>query len=598
MSRVLGDTPGELGVTSHDRAVAVLRALIKAGMREVVLAPGSRSAPLALAAHAAEIAGALRLHVRIDERTAGFLALGLAIGSRRPVAVVTTSGTAVGNLVPAVMEAHHSGRPLVVISADRPAELRGTGANQTTWQTGIFGRFAPCVDLAATLGPDATADAVTHVMGPESPRGPVHLNVQFDSPLLPKPGMPWWSAARSASTPESTQTGEGVQVTHRPPTPNPGGPFTAYRDVGRRPTLERGPRTVVVAGDEAGPAARALAEAGGWPLLAEPTSGARVGDHAIRAYRILLGGPLATEIERVIVVGHPTLSRPQTALLTRGDVELIAIRGPGGVATDPAGRAAVVDVVPEVTAEGASDPAEVAWLLKWRALDTQVCQGLDALVEALPELDALQVAAVVGRAETEGAESATLFVGSSNPIRDLDLMLPVGRVGGRRFVVANRGLAGIDGSVSTAIGVALTRPPRDGGRSVALLGDVTFLHDTTGLAIGPHEPRPDLTVIVVNDNGGSIFSLLEQGSPEYAASFERVFATPHGVDLSALCQAGGTAYRCVRTRAELAAALADPSPGLRVVEARVSRDARRATAVAIAALSRIGEDDPMSGASP
>ena len=177
-------------------------------------------------------------------------------------------------------------------------------------------------------------------------------------------------------------------------------------------------------------------------------------------------------------------------------------------------------------------------------------------------------------------------------------MLPVGRVGGRRFVVANRGLAGIDGSVSTAIGVALTRPPRDGGRSVALLGDVTFLHDTTGLAIGPHEPRPDLTVIVVNDNGGSIFSLLEQGSPEYAASFERVFATPHGVDLSALCQAGGTAYRCVRTRAELAAALADPSPGLRVVEARVSRDARRATAVAIAALSRIGEDDPMSGASP
>ena len=177
------------------QAVVLVRALLAAGVRDVVLAPGSRSAPLALALFAADAAGDVRLHVRIDERSAGFLALGLTIGSGRPVAVVTTSGTAVGNLLPAVMEAYHSGRRLVVVSADRPASMRGTAANQTTWQTGIFGRFAETVDLQASAAADGVGDTVAAAVAAAVGRaGPSHLNVQFDTPLLPDPGMPWWSS--------------------------------------------------------------------------------------------------------------------------------------------------------------------------------------------------------------------------------------------------------------------------------------------------------------------------------------------------------------------------------------------------------------------
>jgi 2-succinyl-5-enolpyruvyl-6-hydroxy-3-cyclohexene-1-carboxylate synthase len=186
-------------VTSPERAEQVLRALQAGGVREVVLAPGSRSSPLALALYAADAAGDLRLHVRLDERSAGFLAVGLSIGSRQPVAVVTTSGTAVGNLLPAVMEAHHSGRRVVVVSADRPAALRGTGANQTTWQAGIFGRFAPCWDLAADADPAEVTRAVAQAL---ASAGPSQLNVQFEAPLVPAPRQPWWPDRAPAGSPD------------------------------------------------------------------------------------------------------------------------------------------------------------------------------------------------------------------------------------------------------------------------------------------------------------------------------------------------------------------------------------------------------------
>jgi 2-succinyl-5-enolpyruvyl-6-hydroxy-3-cyclohexene-1-carboxylate synthase len=538
------------------QAVVLLRALLDAGVRDVVLCPGSRSAPLALALYAADAAGDLRLHVRIDERSAGFLALGLTIGSGRPVAVVTTSGTAVGNLLPAVMEAYHGGRRLIVVSADRPAAMRGTAANQTTWQTGIFGRFAESVDLAV----GALADEVSVAVGEAVGRiGPSHLNVQFDTPLLPEPGMPWWPAS---------QPGGGLRldpVSCLPP-----------RVVG--PALSRGPLTVVVAGDDAGPGARVLAESAGWPLLAEPTSGARAGEHAIRCYRLLLGSTLGAQIERVVVVGHPTLSRPVAGLLARHTVELLAVAPPSGHVTTPEHRAQVLSAVPAAP-ESPPSAAEIAWLAAWRGMDAEVSARLDQLVEALPELDALQVAQVVGEAVTPGT---ALIVGSSNPVRDLDLMLVPYVPRGRRRIVGNRGLAGIDGLVSTAIGVDLGRAGAP--RSLALLGDLSFLHDSNGLLLGPDEPRPDLTVVVVNDDGGSIFTLLEQGGPEYSAGFERVFATPHHADLEAVCRGAGTAYRLAATREELRAAIADPAPGLRVVEVRASRAHRRATAAAIAAL--------------
>ncbi len=557
-----------------------------------MLAPGSRSAPLALAGYAADAAGELRLHVRIDERSAGFLALGLSMGSRRPVAVVTTSGTAVGNLLPAVMEAHHSARRVVVVSADRPAALRGTGANQTTWQAGLFGRFAPCWDLPS----DEPAEAIeTAVAAALAEPGPSQLNVQFAPPLVPAAGLPWWPAGEP--TTPAAAAADHLEASDRSGPPDRGDP--PGHDHGRAApvTLAHRPKTVVVAGDDAGPQARAFAEAHGLPLLAEPTSGARAGEHAIGTYRLLLGASdtgsasdtdgagtshpstLAGQIERVIVTGHPTLSRPVTTLLSRTDIEVYSVRSPAtGLATDPGRCARVLDELPQIEPPASAD----GWLAAWRAADAQLLARLAGYLDELPELHALQVAAEVDAALGSGQ---TLVVGSSNPVRDLDLVMAPGPPGQRRSVVGNRGLAGIDGLVSTAVGVALGRPHAPG--TLALIGDLAFLHDTNGLLLGPDEPRPDLTIVVVNDDGGSIFALLEQGAPEYAAAFERVFATPHGTDLAARCAATGTAYQRVTTRTQLRAALTDPvgrSPGIRIVEAPVGRADRRAAAADLAGL--------------
>ena len=588
-------------ITSAARAIHVLRGLLAAGVREVVLSPGSRSAPLALALHAADAAGDVRLHVRLDERSAGFLALGLAVGSRSPVAVVMTSGTAVGNLLPAVMEAHHAGRPLIVVSADRPASLRATGANQTTWQDGIFGVFAPTVDVAVDASHDAVSQAVTQA---GLRLRPSHLNVQFDAPLLPDPGMPWWPGPLDPVDPLDPSSAAAL-----------GGSPKEVPHGAEAVTLAAGPRTVVLAGDDAGSAARILAESAGLPLLAEPTSGSRAGDHAIRTYRLLLGTALGAAIERVIVIGHPTLSRPVTALLSRLDIALYAVRTRTGVATDPARRAIILDVppalassltqgsalalMPALTPAMAPD-ADAEWLAAWQAADAALADRVDSHVDALPDLHALHVAAEVSAALSPGQ---SLVVGSSNPIRDLDLMLLPYRPREHRLVVANRGLAGIDGTVSTAIGVALGRAgripppgrgippsPEDGGiprpgRSLAVMGDLTFLHDSGGLLIGPDEPRPDLTIVVVNDDGGSIFALLEQGAPDYAAAFERVFATPVHADLQALAGASHTAYRRVESRVELREALSETATGPLVIEARVGRADRRETAAALGALA-------------
>jgi len=543
-------------VRSPERAARLVAALVAGGVHDVVLAPGSRSAALALVLYATDAAGDLRLHVRIDERTAGFLALGLSIGARAPVAVVTTSGTAVGNLLPAVMEASHSGRRLVVLAADRPAAMRGSGANQTTRQDGLFGVFAPCFDLAVDVG-DTDLDAAVAIACRRE--GPTHLNVQLEEPLLPD--LPAWVGSPRVASPPS-----------RLPNHRDG------RGAGAE-VLPRGPRTVVVAGDESGSAARILAERAGWPLLAEPTSGARVGANAIRTYRLLLGGPLGAQVERVVVLGHPTLSRPVTSLISRTDLEVLAAPGPGGVVTDPGHSARHLGHVPTID-DGPPTDTDRQWLSAWQEQDAALSRRVDALVDALPELDALHVAREVAATVTG---HATLVVGSSNTVRDLDLMTTPYPPHEHRFVVGNRGLAGIDGTVSTAVGVALGRPASS--RSLAAVGDLTFLHDANGLVLGPDEPRPNLTLVVTNDDGGSIFATLEQGSPPYAAGFERVFGTPHGTDLEALCAASHTAYRRVASVADLRAALSEQPTGIRVLEARVDRSRRRATAEALAALT-------------
>jgi 2-succinyl-5-enolpyruvyl-6-hydroxy-3-cyclohexene-1-carboxylate synthase len=566
-------------------ATVLVDELVRGGVTDLVLSPGSRSAALALAAHAADSDGRLRLHTRVDERSAGFLALGIARTSHRPVAVVTTSGTAVANLHPAVLEAAHSGMPLVVLTADRPARLRGTGANQTTDQVRIFGgAVRQSLDLApAYPGTDVAerrqvtgwraqaARALAAARGRLHDRpGPVHLNVQLEEPLVPEPLDGW-----------STDVGGRP---HGSPWSLPADPAVAQPE-----PVSAASRTVVVAGDDAGPPARILAEAGGWPLLAEPTSGSRTGANVIRSYRLLLDDEtLGGAVEQVVVFGHPTLSRPVSRLLARDDVEIVVVRSPAGW-TDAGHRGyRFVGAVRVDGARWSADPPEgpdaapprSPWLDRWLERDAAVGRALDKLLAAQDGLTPHAVAGAVSAALPPGG---LLFVGASNPVRDLDLMVAPYRVGDRRMVVGNRGLAGIDGSVSSAIGAALGRPHST--RAFALLGDVTFLHDSNGLVLGPDEVTPDLTIVVVNDDGGSIFASLEPGAASYAASFERLFGTPHGVDLAALCAATRTPHWRVQSVPELRHALGSPAGGIEVVEAAVRRDNRRDLDAAIRALT-------------
>lgn len=541
--------------TAADLGAALVGWLARAGITDVVVAPGSRNAPLSMAVWAAAQSGGARLHTRIDERTAGFLALGLtkARGRGSRAAVLTTSGTAVANLHPAVLEAVHSGVGLVVVSADRPARLRGRMTNQTTDQVGLFGRLVPSYDVATV----AALDAV-----PAPPGEVVHLNVQLDLPLVPETPP----AVRPAAVP-------GEQ--HRQ-----GPESRASRQGLPRTALARGPRTVVVAGDDAGPRARQLAEAAGWPLLAEPTSGARTGELALRTYRLLLGTDLGRQVERVVVLGRPTLSRPVSALLERDGVEVLVVPAPGVWPVRPPGS---------TTIEGpwweGDEPDDPSWLGSWRDADRALGRRIDRLLAQEPALTPYDVAATVHAALPAGG---LLLVGASSPVRDLDLMARPTPVGSHRKVVANRGLSGIDGTVSTAIGIALGRP--DSTRNLALMGDLTFLHDQTALVIGPEEPRPDLTIVVANDDGGAIFSMLEQGAPAHAASFERLFGTPHGVDLASLCAAARVPHLRVSSRPELEQALSSPNGGIEVVEATIDRTGRRDLDARIRELVHVRDD--------
>jgi 2-succinyl-5-enolpyruvyl-6-hydroxy-3-cyclohexene-1-carboxylate synthase len=527
--------------------VWVVDQLVARGMTHAVLCPGSRNAPLSFALAADE---RVTLHTRIDERTAGFLALGLAKGSHRPVVVVTTSGTAAANLHPAVLEAAHAGVPLVAVTADRPARLRGTGANQTTDQVRLFGDAASFVDL--TEPADDALDAAW------LPDGPIHLNCQFDDPLLPE--------GRPNPTHVGSGRPDGRSGPHRPTCVGSADPTTPH-------PLEQGPRTVVVAGDDAGPPARQLAERAGWPLLAEPSSGSRTGTNPIRSYRVLLGTDLGRRVERVVVFGHPTLSRPVARLLARPDVEVVSVRARGRWPDRPFPVASEHEAVEARADDG-------AWLEEWRDADRSLSKRIDAFVRDQPGLTPYEVAAAVNAANPPGG---LLFIGASNPVRDLDLMASAHPVGERRMVLANRGLAGIDGTLSSAIGAALGRPHST--RAIVYLGDVTFLHDANALVLGPREARPDLTIVVANDDGGSIFATLEQGNPEHADSYDLLFGTPHGVDLASLCAATRTPHWRVSDVSELQHALASPNGGIEVIEAVIRRDNRRELEEQIRALT-------------
>ena len=588
-------------------ARVLVQALAALGVRDAVLAPGSRSAPLAYAlADAARPdgqrpAGAppIRLHVRTDERAAAFLALGLAkaadaIGERRPVVVVTTSGTAVANLHPAVLEAHHAGLPLVLLTADRPHELRGTGANQTTAQVGIFGAAVRLsADVPAPVGRSGEdrdlrnllSRAVAAALGARSADpGPVHLDVAFREPLAPVSSA-WPEPSADGITRVEPRAVEGTAPAARPGDAplaaaaepvSADEPFSAgapARAAGRAADLP----TVVVAGDGAGPVARELAEANGWPLLAEPSSGALGSANAAPAHRLLLSHPaLGGAVRRAVVLGRPTLTRPVQALLGRDDVEVVVIAPTGRDWPDAMRGASEAHTAVPARMRAGADPhgGPPGWLAAWQAAGKAALAALDDVLDA-PAPPSRSGTRVSGPTLAREVARATrgddvLVVGSSNPVRDLDL---VATWDGPRMVLANRGLAGIDGLVSTALGVALALPRR---RVRALFGDLTFLHDVGGLLRGPFEPPVDLQIVVANDDGGSIFSTLEHGAPEHADTFERVFGTPHGADLSALCAGYGVRHTRVSDVDGLAPALAAPGPGVSVVEVRVDRAGRRA----------------------
>ncbi len=698
----------------------IVAALVACGVRQAVLSPGSRCAPLAYALEEAEAAGEVSLRVTLDERSAGFIALGasrahLLAGVRRPVAVVTTSGTAVANLHPAVAEADAAGVPLLVLSADRPHELVGTGANQTTEQTCLFGR-AP--RLVVDLPADVTAE-VGRAAGPalagqvrravlaaagalSNDPGPAQVNVRLRPPLAPGhqlapdptlapghqqgpgtrtldrpplvpgpdpgltgsgpgPGAPEAASALAASpapVPPSAPaafpvpapgalpaTGPGWEVDlvwqAAPagyPTPQDLGHHRHGRDGRTQEALTPQDLGLVVAGDlpdpRLGALAVELADLLGWPLLAEPTSLARQGGNALPRYAELLargdGADLASRVRRVVVVGHPGLSRPVTALLGREDLEvtvladraqvidvagtagrIIAVRpgyrtcetlrggGPGALAQTGASPVAVAsalvgggapaqtgagqgpgqgecgasapsgaDAGPSPSAAAAvvhlmgAAPAPATWLTAWR----QAAAGLAAASpspDAHAPLDADAAALAVWRSCT-GPSAPLLVLGSSTTIRRLDRLAPVGVPA--PAAVANRGLAGIDGTVATAVGLALgaRRPVR------LLLGDLAGLHDVMSLGRGRHEQVPDLQVIVCDDAGGAIFAGLEYARVPGAGRFSRLFTTPQTGDLGGLAQALGARVHRPADLADLRRLLTQPVVGTSLVHLRLT----------------------------
>jgi 2-succinyl-5-enolpyruvyl-6-hydroxy-3-cyclohexene-1-carboxylate synthase len=588
-------------------ATVVVDELVRQGVRHVVLCPGSRSAPFAYAVLAAERAGRLTLHVRVDERSAGFLALGLAKLTRVPAVVVTTSGTAVANLHPAVLEAHHGVVPLVVLSADRPLELRGTGANQTTTQPGMFADAVHwSADLAAPQAAGADEAAAEAVAWRRAAReavaaatgagvagtrtagalrgtapGPVHLNVQLREPLVPTDAPAWPGPLESLADPVPGVAGVAGSVAT---------PGAAAID-------PQPARTLVVVGDlpEPGQFDRAVrwATSHGWPVLAEPFGPHPRPDVLPHGHLVLADPDWLDDHapERVVTVGRLTLSRPVSALLRRPGTRVEAVGTHAWVRSRPSVAAvhpvAVLDDLgPHAHAQaadaGAADAgagdvaARTRWASQWRRAGERVAAALHGSGPAWPSGGA--VARTVLEALPGGA---TLFLGSSNSVRDVDVAAGRRR-GGPVTVVASRGLAGIDGCVSTASGLALA----GAAPAYALMGDLTFLHDANGLLVGPLERHPDLTVVVVNDDGGGIFTLLEPGAPELARDFERVFGTPTGTDLAALCAAHGVRHVVAGDAAELAGLVAEEPAGTTVVEVRLDRSRHRDEAARLTALAR------------
>jgi 2-succinyl-5-enolpyruvyl-6-hydroxy-3-cyclohexene-1-carboxylate synthase len=579
---------------SHALALVVVDELARLGVTDAVLAPGSRSAALAMAFHDDP---RIRLHVEVDERSAGFLAIGLARATGRPAPVIVTSGSAVANLHPAVVEADTGMVPLLLLTADRPPELRATGANQAIDQLGIFGR-APRWSVELGVPEDrpgsnafwraSMARAVAEATGLSGAAGPVHVNLPFREPTVPLT-----DDGRSAATGPFVHDLDGrsggrpwVTVDHAP-RHAPEAELQAL--AGRIASTERG---LVVVGQTSAPPGPILdlARAAGWPLVAEPGSGARSGPLAVGNVEALLShaGFARTHVPDLVVrVGRTGLSKALARHLGP-KVPQVAI-DPDGAWHDPE-RAVGELLVADVTLTCASlvrllgVGASSEWAERWLAADAAVRGAVDAVLDAEAAPTEPRTARDLGGVVPDGT---ALVVASSMPVRDLDRFLAP-RDGLR--VVANRGASGIDGTVSTVLGVALGH---ESGPTVALVGDLALLHDANGFLVSPDAPTVDATFVVVDNDGGGIFSFLPQAG--FPGSFERVFGTPHGRDLADLARFHRLGYTRVEAAADLPGAVADAitGGGVRLVHVRTDRAEnaalhRRLTAAAHEALDVLG----------
>jgi 2-succinyl-5-enolpyruvyl-6-hydroxy-3-cyclohexene-1-carboxylate synthase len=500
---------------------------VHGGVTDAVICPGSRSTPLALA-----LVGRLRVHVRLDERSAAFYALGLAQASGRPAIICVTSGTAAAEVHPAVVEAHHGRVPLIVCTADRPPELHHVGASQTIEQVGLFTaatRWAcdPGVAVAgqeATWRPLAARALVEATQGPYGP-GPVHLNLAFRDPLV---GEPDDLPARSGPT--------VVAASPLPWVLDP--PLSGSGMVIAGGGATRHPERLLQLGD-----------ALGWPVLADPRSGGRLEGTIAAADAIMRAAvPLA---DTIVLLGSSWLSKAVNDYVARSadaGARVIVV-DPWGQWTDPMRVATEFHRVdPDAWITGALASARApapgtdpAWLMQWRDYERRAQAAIDAALGQ--DLSEPLAARVVAR--HAGAVEATLMAAASMPIRDLEWYAPA--LPAPPAVMANRGANGIDGVVSTALGLTAA-----GRRTFALMGDLTFLHDVSGLVNFAGLP---CTFVVLDNRGGGIFSFLPQASALKPDTFEHLFGTPPTSDVSAVARGFGLRVREVANVAELDAAL-------------------------------------------
>ena len=522
---------------------ALVDELIRGGMRHACVSPGSRSTPIALAlARRNDV----EVHVHLDERASAFFALGIAKASGSPVAVACTSGTAAANFYPAVVEASQARVPLIVLTADRPPRLRGTGANQTIDQVDLYGKFVRLfVDAPVPVEEDDRAEwrgiglqALSAAL--DGRRGPVHLNLPFEEPLTPDEG-----STSAASVGVIPRTARAEQI--------------------RRPDLNRADREfatergLIVIGSMPEPPTNVLALGHrlGWPILAEPISGARVPGVLSAGQALLSSTAFIRDMSPDVVLqvgATPTTRATQRLAVSVGQLVVVDDHHPD---PDPEGRSWRLQVDPEVFAGALLErfvarPAN-AWTDRWLEADAAVRGTIDALYDSWDEPFEGRVARDLASGVPSGA---TLVVGSSMPIRDLDYsMAPRDGL----HVMANRGASGIDGFVSTVLGVAASGAP-----TYALCGDLTLLHDAGSLLWSARRSL-NAVFVVPNNGGGVIFDFLPQRTlPEH----ETLFITPHGVDLGALCAAAGAGHTRIERATDLIPAVeaAVASGGVHIVE--------------------------------